>query len=77
MLGSVAYRPSFERKHGKPRQGGAFDVKAKAQNDFKAPDMKYTTSVFNANIQSNNYETRLNSALDVGADKIYREFLYR
>ena len=77
MLRSGAYKPSFERLHVKPRKDGTFDVKAKAQNDFKAPDMEYTTSVFNANIQSTNYETRFNSALDVGADKIYREFLYR
>ena len=49
-----------------------FDIKAKSQNDFKAPDMEYTTSIFTANIQSNSYETRLNSALDVGSDMIYR-----
>ena len=54
-----------------------FDIKAKGQNDFKAPDMEYTTSIFTANIQSNSYETRLNSALDVGSDMIYRTYFLK
>lgn len=53
-----------------------FDIKAKAQNDFKAPDMEYTTSIFTTNIQSNSYETRLTSALDVGSDMIYRTYFF-
>ena len=53
-----------------------FDIKAKAQNDFKALDMDYTTSIFTTNIQSNSHETRLTSALDVGSDMIYRTYFF-